>query len=398
MLMCGEITNILMLSDLYPPIISGHAKEVQLLSEGLVEKNHKVTVCTIGPRFSPRLETENGVKVYRLEGLFQKIPFLYKNPERRYHPPVADWLIANRIKEIVRKEKPEIIHTHGWMLYSFLAVRRKFNMPLVVTFHNFGFICPVKWSRAYAGGVCDTPLTGNCLKCGRNSYGLVKSFFAYHGVKSNRTFKCNAIIFTNPNIAERMVLLDAPKIYLGHPIDTHYYRRILFSDTYENRILCWVKLEKSKGVETIFEVAERMPEYEFDFTFTGEQKTYYEAIKPSNVNLLPKQEEIPKFINKYPLVLGQFHVGVFGLSELEAMSCGKPVIAYWNRKYDVLYENPCPILSSRNAKGIIGLVKSNIGNEDVGELNREWVVENHSASKIVNRLINMYSDIIQSHQ
>jgi len=389
--------NVLMLSDLYPPIVSGHAREVQLLSERLVKKNHGVTVCTIGSRSSPKFRIENGVKVYRLEGIFQKIPFLYKNPERRYHPPIADWLIVNQLRRIIRREKPEIIHTHGWILYSVLPLRKKIDIPLIATFHTFGFICPVRMSRIYAGGICTKPLTDNCIKCGRNNYGLVKSFFVYYGVKSNKIFESNAIIFTNPNLVEKMGHLDTPKIYLGHPIDTDYYKPISSSNEYKNTILCWVKLDESKGVETIFEVAERMPEYEFDFVFVGERKTHYKAIKPNNVNLIPKPKEIPRLINKYPLILGQFHVGVLGLSELEAMSCGKPVIAYWNRKYDVLYESPCPIVSSRNAEEITNLIRLNIQNEDLGRLNRAWILENHSATKIVGKLIAIYSNIARSH-
>ena len=73
-------------------------------------------------------------------------------------------------------------------------------------------------------------------------------------------------------------------------------------------------------------------------------------------------------INKYPIVIGQFHVGVFGLSELEAMSCGKPVIAYWRKKYNNFYKEPCPILSSKNINKIIYFIKKNIDNKKLGNL------------------------------
>jgi len=394
--------KVLMISDVYPPLIGGMERELQLLSEGLSKRGHQVVICTLQHSSTPSLSEENGIKVYRFKGIFQKFPYIYHNSERKFHPPLTDCVIVKELKELIKREKPEIIHAHGWILYSVLSLKCKYKTPLVATFHDYGFICPVRWSSVYSGGICNGPIRfSQCLNCekkvyGPGVYGFAKSFLAYWGVRSNRVFACDVLVYTNPNIVEKMGYLKFKKIYLEHPIDTDEYKP-LETEEYKDRILCWVKLDRIKGIDTIFKVARQLPEYQFDFPFVGDDKEYYRILKPDNVNLLPKQpsREIPNLINRYPLVMGQFTIGVFGLSELEAMSCGKPVVAYWDRKYDFLYKKPCPILSSQNVKEIINLVRSNIQNKELGKLSRDWILENHSLTKVINKLIEIYRSVLE---
>ena len=67
--------KILMLSDFYPPVIGGTETYVQLLSEGLTNRGHKVVVCTIGHENLPNFRVENGVKVFRFRGFSREFPF-----------------------------------------------------------------------------------------------------------------------------------------------------------------------------------------------------------------------------------------------------------------------------------------------------------------------------------
>jgi glycosyltransferase involved in cell wall biosynthesis len=186
------------------------------------------------------------------------------------------------------------------------------------------------------------------------------------------------------------------KIYLPHPVDTDDYRPIE-TEVYEKRILCWTKLDMSKGIDIIFKVAERLFEYQFDIPYVGSNKEYYKTIKPENVHLIPPQtsKEIPKLISKYPLVLGQFLLGLMGLSELEAMSCGKPLIAYWDRQYDSFYEEPCPIISSGNVRDIVNSIELNLGNKNLGMLSREWTIRNHSTPEVIDKLIKIYNEVLK---
>lgn len=75
--------KVLMLADLYPPTMGGGERHVQALSRELAKGGHRVNVCTIGHPSLPRYEEENGVKVYRLEGVFQNVP--YGSAKNRKH-------------------------------------------------------------------------------------------------------------------------------------------------------------------------------------------------------------------------------------------------------------------------------------------------------------------------
>jgi glycosyltransferase involved in cell wall biosynthesis len=126
----------------------------------------------------PKYEEEDGVKILRIQGFFQRIPFLYKDPAKRFHPPAQDWLISKKLAETIEQEKPDVIHAHGWILYSVLPLKERFGIPLVTTLHDYALLCPTK-TLMNKNAICDEPLTRDCIACGRDSYGLVKSIAAY---------------------------------------------------------------------------------------------------------------------------------------------------------------------------------------------------------------------------
>jgi glycosyltransferase involved in cell wall biosynthesis len=178
--------KILMLSDLYPPFLGGIETHTQSLSKGLSQRGHEVIVCTTGWRDLPRYEEENSVRIYRLEGLFQRIPFLFKDPARRWHPPALDWLISKRLAQIIERNRPDIIHAHGWIVYSVLPLKKDFKIPLVYTIHDYRLFCP-KMLLVKGDAICDHPSIRTCIPCIHHDYGLLRALSAYCGVRVNRT-------------------------------------------------------------------------------------------------------------------------------------------------------------------------------------------------------------------
>ena len=178
--------KVLMLADLYSPVTGGAERHIQSLSRELARRGHEIRVCTIGHPSLPRYEEEDGVKLYRLEGLFSKLPFLFKDQMKRRHPPTADWLVTKKLESILVDEKPDIVHAHGRILYSMLPLRKKIDTPLVLTLHGYWAICPTA-SLMSGDIICDSALTGSCVLCARQSYGLAKSLFVYLGTRINRT-------------------------------------------------------------------------------------------------------------------------------------------------------------------------------------------------------------------
>jgi glycosyltransferase involved in cell wall biosynthesis len=174
--------KILMLVDLYPPNIGGVEKYVQSLSIDLWRRGHQVSVITLGRPVSE--VSEQGVKVYREEGIFQKIPFLYGKSQKKWHPPSADLVLTRRIAKIIEQEKPDIVHVHGWIIYSFLPLKKKFGVPLVVTLHGYGYFCSIT-NYFRNNTLCEDRSFFNCIQCAKKDYGYLRSLAAYCGINYN---------------------------------------------------------------------------------------------------------------------------------------------------------------------------------------------------------------------
>ncbi len=82
--------RILMLSQFYPPIIGGEERHVRTLSAELHARGHEVAVATLWHDDLPEFEVESGVRIYRIRGLFQRIPGIYSERERPHAPPLPD--------------------------------------------------------------------------------------------------------------------------------------------------------------------------------------------------------------------------------------------------------------------------------------------------------------------
>jgi glycosyltransferase involved in cell wall biosynthesis len=182
--------RIMMLLDFYAPgssrIQTAVPSHVQSLSKQLLARGHKVVICTGDYPGLPRYEEENGIKIFRMEGLFQKIPFLYKDPLFKAPPPTNDWLITKKLSRVIVKERPDILHAHGWIIHSALSPKKAFQLPLVSTLHDYFILCSKGTLVKRAGGNCTEPLTLRCVDCVRPLCGVVKSLAVYVATRLNK--------------------------------------------------------------------------------------------------------------------------------------------------------------------------------------------------------------------
>ena len=177
--------KILMLSSFYPPVLGGMARNLQRLSHELIKRGHQVTVCTIKQSGQLEIEDDDGVKVIRLHGFFQKIPLIYKESRSKWHAPAYDWFISQKLAGIIERENPDIIHTHCWFLYSVLPLKNRFKIPLVHSIHDYALVCP-KRSAIKDNTVCINSSLPKCLSCMTSFYGLSMIVPAYYSISENR--------------------------------------------------------------------------------------------------------------------------------------------------------------------------------------------------------------------
>ncbi len=173
--------RILMFSDFYHPVIGGLERHVRTLSHELARRGHSVAVATLAHEGSPAFEDDQGVRVYRLPGWNRALKPFYVSAERQFHPTLPDPGVMAGLRRILAEERPDIVHGHGWMLYSYLPLRSRYDIPLVVTLHDYGLVCPRK-TYMREGRVCDGPGYAKCVRCGIEQYGLAKSLLLTTGM------------------------------------------------------------------------------------------------------------------------------------------------------------------------------------------------------------------------
>jgi glycosyltransferase involved in cell wall biosynthesis len=113
------------------------------------------------------------VEVHRLDGWVSHLRRFAAGPEHQYHPTFRDPRLVARLTALIDRLRPDVIHAHGWMLYSVLPVRLPAGTALVVGLHDFSAICNNK-TLLRKGVVCDGPAPVKCTLCAAHTYGPVK--------------------------------------------------------------------------------------------------------------------------------------------------------------------------------------------------------------------------------
>jgi glycosyltransferase involved in cell wall biosynthesis len=159
--------HILMVNNLYPPIMAGGAELiVAYLSEGLVERGHRVTVVsTCGPEVEPYApELRNGVEVLRF---FPRN--VYWNFAREGQPRTRRLLwhlrdawnrdAGRRFRAIIDTARPDIVHSHVIDGFSATIWRRaqRAGLKVVHTAHDYHLLCPRAFLLTRDWQICSRP-------------------------------------------------------------------------------------------------------------------------------------------------------------------------------------------------------------------------------------------------
>ncbi len=165
--------RILMLTQFYPPFIGGEERHVRNLSLRLAARGHQVAVATLGGDDLPEFEVDQGVRVYRMRGTMQRMRWLFSDDSRRHAPPFPDPELTLALRGIVARERPQIVHAHNWLVFSYLPLRPLVAAPLVLTVHDQSVVCPKK-KLIRGDAICAGPALRACVGCAGAHYGMAK--------------------------------------------------------------------------------------------------------------------------------------------------------------------------------------------------------------------------------
>lgn len=156
--------KICLVSNLYPPNVLGGAEvSVKKVSEELVKKGHEVTVITT--HFNEKnIENINGVKIYQINPL--NIYAVYDHPNKPFLLKPLWHMIdlwnpydEHIIKNILKKEKPDIVHIHNFkgLSISSFSSAKSLNIPIVFTAHDYSLVCMRANLLNSSGKICKNP-------------------------------------------------------------------------------------------------------------------------------------------------------------------------------------------------------------------------------------------------
>lgn len=188
--------RLLLLAQFFPPDIGGEERHVFNLANTLADRGHEVAVATQRMAGIPDEEVlASGVRVHRFATMAMSLPGVYST-SRPHHPPTPDPLGVRELARIVRRERPEVIHAHNWIVNSALVLRRHSatgsRFGLVLTLHDYSRVCATK-RLMRAGSVCDGPGVVRCLRCATAHYGPIVGPMTAAATAAMRPWKDHAI-------------------------------------------------------------------------------------------------------------------------------------------------------------------------------------------------------------
>jgi glycosyltransferase involved in cell wall biosynthesis len=165
--------RVLMLAQSYVPIVGGVERMVEDLSGELSRRGHHVSVATLRQPGREPEPVRDGVAVHALGSLIHRIPAIRLDAERHHAPPLPDPETAFDLKRLLRRERPDVVHAHNWLVNSYLPLDRDSGPALVLSMHDYGLVCATK-RFLNRGSDCTGPRTGKCIRCAGDYYGRLK--------------------------------------------------------------------------------------------------------------------------------------------------------------------------------------------------------------------------------
>lgn len=172
-----------MLAQSFAPIVGGEERVVEDLSRELIARGHQVSIATLR---QPGEETEAevaGARVHTLRSSSYRITRGGEEAERRHAPPAPDPETVFDLRRVLRRERPQVVHAHNWIVHSYLPLARSSHSALALSLHDYSLICATKRLRR-KDEVCSGPGLVKCQLCAREHYGLSKGVVAASGVRA----------------------------------------------------------------------------------------------------------------------------------------------------------------------------------------------------------------------
>jgi glycosyltransferase involved in cell wall biosynthesis len=207
----------------------------------------------------------------------------------------------------------------------------------------------------------------------------------YRWVNRSVLKRAGKVFYVTPNLLTYLKEFESKSLYLPNPVDTAETGRQLAPPSQVSKVLIFTRLDPIKGVDRIFAAVERMSRNvevtAFDWgSLAGE---YVRKYRPWVTFVKPiPHADVGAFLSRFDLVIGQMVQGSLGLSEIEALAAGRPMIT--GLDWSLYPHDPPPIIAASDEEGILDAVERlRKAPEELAQLSRngrDWAIRNHSFS------------------
>jgi glycosyltransferase involved in cell wall biosynthesis len=376
--------RICMITREFPPKAAGIGFYVYYLAKKLIQRGHKVDVITRGNVAKTKMESIEGINVYRVTF----IP-LY---------PLHIWLHGLFVNSILKALEPHLSIVH---LHSPLVPPIRTSLPVVTTIHS-----PCK--RAYENTYLDTRDLYSLAE--RLQSMVVKSF-----IESKILAISKKITSVSSNVSEEMRSygLNPQNIkVVGNAVDENLFvpkHKRTEPDIY---VLFVGIFRSGKGIFDLLEVARCVCNERSDVRFllcgkgplirSVQAEIKKQGLQKKVILLgFADRTRIVKLYQKATLLVQpSYHEGLSTVV-LEAMSCGLPVVANdiaGNRTVISSGVNGIlvPLRSPKiMAKAVLELLNDPYRRERIGKAARTTILASYTWEKIADNIIECYENAIQ---
>jgi phosphatidylinositol alpha-mannosyltransferase len=295
--------RVALVTEYYHPHLGGVTEHVQALQRQLARRGHEALVVTADMRGQDPSET--GVRrVGRSQVVFSNGSFARIT---------LGWRLGSRLEELFREERIDIVHVHGPLAPVLGLVAQsaadRLGIPVVGTFHSW-------FPRSVACRVFRGPL-------------------------QRRLSSMAARIAVSPSVVEAHDrYFEAEFEVIPNGVDVRYFHPNgrppgPLGPEDPPRLLFLGRLDPRNGLETLLEamprVARRYPDAVLTVVGDGPLRAHYERLAAplgSSVRFVGRiYRERPDYYGGTDLYLAPTRRASFGITLLEAMACGAPVLA-----------------------------------------------------------------------
>lgn len=215
--------------------------------------------------------------------------------------------------------------------------------------------------------------------------------------------KAAAVLCITPDLMPVVQSLRPDALFFPGPIDVDQFvpapEQI---PSHPWTILLFARLEPIKGVETAIQGIERFslrhPEVRVQLLNWGIQSLDYQRRFGDRFEFLSRvsPEEVPPLLWQADVVVGQFALGILSLSELQAMSCAKPLVGSF--RYPSAYPIAPPLFQADSPEEIDAHLEAVFQRTEearaIGEKARAWVCNHHDYRVLAKRLEQLYAQCL----